>query len=483
MLRKLTFGLIASLFFFQCLNAQERWSLAKCIEHARQNSLTIKQAQYQISSAELNLTQNRLNRLPNLNGNINGGLQLGRSIDPTTDQFVQQNFGANSVSVSSSIILYGGNRINNSIEQSKYDLEAARLEAQAASYDIALQVAGGYLNILLSEEQLENARKRMELSESQLEQTDKLINAGTLPQNDRLDILAQIALDRQAIIEAQNLVDLNYLSLKQLLELDPNVGLLIEKPNFGDIPVRDPAKFNLNEIYTAAMKTQPIIEANEMRLRSLEIGEEVAKAFLLPTVSLSASLSSNYSTVARDFTRVDTLDFALVKTPAQPVEIDGEPADIAFFQPDVDLSIPKRQYFDQLNDNFGQSVGVNIRIPIFNNYQNKVGVEQARLNTLNQQVINQQQKQNLKSDVQRAIADARAAKNTLDAAQFSLEAAQAAFDNSIRRFELGAINTFDLTSARNRLDQAQVELTRAKYQYIFNLKVVDFYMGNPLELN
>ncbi|MBX2877791.1 MAG: TolC family protein [Saprospiraceae bacterium] len=427
---------------FATLQAQESWSLQKCVDHARQNSLNVKQAQYGILQSELANKQARMNRLPNLSASIRGGYQFGRTIDPTTNEFKNESIGFNGFGVDAGVTLFNGLVTTNTIKQSKFDVQAAKLDAAATSNDIALQVASSYLSILLAEEQLENAKVRLQLSEAQLEQTDKLIQAGSLPVNDRLDFVAQIAREQQSIIEAENLVNINYLTLKQLLELDPNVDLKIDRPEVV-IPAANPEAYSLNEIYTTALGTQPQIEAGEMRMRSAEVGERIAYGQSFPTLSLFAGMSSNYSSLAKDF-----------------------------------LS-----YSEQIEQNFGQYAQVNLNIPIYSNHRNRVGLDRARLATLNQDVANKQAKNLLKTNVQRAIADALAAKESYAAAQRSEEAADAAYINAQRRFDLGAINSLEFTTASNNLNQAKVTLIQAKYQYLFNLKVVDFYMGKTLEIN
>ncbi len=438
--------ILTLLFLLSCsvmmLQAQEAWSLEKCVNHARQNSLNVKQAQYGILDSELANKQARMNRLPNLSASVRGGYQFGRTIDPTTNEFKNESIGFNGFGVDGGITLFAGNTINNSIKQSKFDVEAAKLDAAAVSNDIALQVASSYLSILLAEEQLENAKVRIQLSEAQLAQTDKLIQAGSLPANDRLDFVAQIAREQQAIIEADNLVNINYLTLKQLLELDPNIDLRIVRPQVL-VPAANPNAFTLTDVYNTALSSQPQIAAGEMRIKSAELGERLAYGQGFPTLSAFAGLSSNYSSLARDF-----------------------------------LS-----YSEQIEQNFGQYAQLSLNIPIYSNHRNRVGLDRARLNSLNIEVQNKQAKNLLKTNVQRSIADARAAKESYAAAERSEEAANAAYLNAQRRFELGAINSLEFTTASNNLNQAKVSLIQAKYQYLFNLKVVDFYMGKTIKID
>ena len=482
MLRKITLLILLVGLAFGPVAAQESWSLEKCIQHAQQNNLAVKQAQYQVSNAELTLKGAKYSRLPSLNGSLSGVLQFGRTIDPTTNSFDNQEIFSNRLSLDASVILYNGNRINNQIKQGEMDLAAAKLDIEATINDISLNIAAAYLNILLAEEQLGIASKAKEQSEKQLEQTDKLIQAGSLPVNDRLDILAQIAQNEQTIIDAQNLVISNYLNLKQLLEIDPNTDLVIQRPNVEVPDDMDPALYQLESIYTTALGNQPQILAGDIRLKSAALEEDIAFSGLLPRISLFGSINSNYSSLARDFANPDRSNETQVLGPPTTVVIDGNELDVAFFQT-VGTVFPDKQYFDQINENLGQTIGLSINIPIYNNHVNRIAMERARINVLNTQVINKQAKNTLKTNIQRAIADARSAKESWEAANRSVEAAQAAFENAGKRFELGAINNLEYTTSRNTLDRAKLDLVRSKFQYIFNLKIVDFYMGKTITID
>ena len=475
MWKRITRILVLLFFLSSASYAQETWSLEKCVQYAQQNNLSVRQAQNTIRNAELLVKQSQLNRLPNLSGSIGGGLQFGRTIDPVTNDFKTEQIGFNSYSINGGVMLFGGNQINNSIKQSQVDLEAAKLDATAASNDIALNVALAYLNILLSQEELENAQKQLELSQEQLEQTDKLIQAGSLPKNDRLDFIAQIALNEQTIIVAENSVASNYLLLKQLLELDPNQDIAIERPEIL-IPVDvDPDDFRLNDVFMQALNALPDVEASELRIKSAELQVAINKAFVLPTVSVGGGLSTNYSSVARQVDAFETV------RQSQTVFIDNSPVnfEVETLQP---TGFSKTSFGDQFKDNFGQNVGFSISIPIYSNSRNRINIERARLGVLNAEVANRQVRQTLSSNIQRAIADSQASKRSLEASHKSVEAASQAFDNAQKRFDLGSINSLEYVTARNNLDRAETDLIRARYQYLFNLKVVEFYQGKPLRL-
>ncbi len=472
---------IIALIAFACLSsinlvvAQEIWSLEQCVRYAQQNSLTIRQAQYGIQNARLTEKQNRFSRLPSLDASANYGYQFGRTIDPTTNSFDNQSIGFNSYSLNSGVTVFAGNQINNSIRQSRFEVQAAELEAQASANTIGLNVARAYLSILLSEEQLENAQKRLEQSRRQLDQTDRFIRAGTLAENERLSFLAQIALDEQAVVESQNAVVINYLTIKQLMEVDPNLDIRIQRPRI-DVPtIANPDNFSANELYATALGTQPQIRAGDMRMQSADLGIALAKGAMLPSFTIFANLRTNFSSVARQL-----IGFGSERL-SQTVFINGTPTTF-----EIENPVPifgNNPYWDQLSQNFGQAIGVGLNIPIYSNHRNRIAVERARINVLNTEVNNRQLQQQLKADVQRAVADARAAKRSWEAAQRSVEAAQIAFDNAQKQFDLGAINGLQYATARNNLDLAQVSLIQAKYQYLFNLKVVDFYEGKDIRLD
>lgn len=472
--------LLATFFFWWDAAAQEVWSLERCVQYAWENNLSVKQAQANVKTALLSERQAKASRLPNVSANFNAGEQFGRTIDPTTNQFSTVATGFNSIGVSAGVNLFQGGLIHHSIKQARWDAQAAQADADQTTNTLALQIAQAYLNILLFEEQLKNARERVATSTEQLNATQKLIDAGTLPAADRYNILAQIAQGEQAAVQAQNSVDLAYLSLKQLLQLEPDYDLRIERPSIIIPADAAPEELTLTPVYTTALTTQPNIRAADYRIRSAEEGINIAKSAYWPTVSFGVNLNSNYSTAYKFPT-----GYTQIIEPALPVRIDGENRTLQFVgdTANIPTAIRTVKYLDQIDQNFGQSVGLNISIPIYQNGRVRLSVERARLNVLNTQLQQNQVRQQLKNDIQTAIANARAARKQLEAAQRTFDATKIAFENTEKRHQLGAVNTLDLTTARNNLDIAENDLTVARYDYLFKLKILDFYQGKPLTMN
>ena len=472
---KWTSLLLLCIFLSITVSAQSNWSLQKCIQYAKENSLTLKQAEYSVQMASLTDKQNRMNRLPTINGSSSAGFQFGLNVDPTTNTLRNQRIGFNSFGINGSVPLYNGGQINNSIKQSQYDLSAAKSDAVFAFNNMALNIANAYLQILMAGEQLENAQKRKALSEQQLAQTDKLIGAGTLPENDRLEVLAQIARDDQTIITSQNLIDINYLNLKEFMQLDPNTEMVIEKPNVNTPEGTDPNVSNFNVVYNTAVNNQPQVVRDEMNLKSAEIGVDLARGEMLPSLFLFGGIDSRWSSAAK------TVDEIIEFRNTQTFYFGDDPIEIGF--DDVDFTLKDQPYFDQLEKNFGQNVGIQLQVPIYNNSRNSINVERAKVGILNAMLQSDLTKQQLKVDVQNAIASARAAHRSFVASQKTVEATTAAFQNAEKQYELGAINTFQYTTVRNTKDMAEIDLVVAKYDYIFRTKIIDFYLGKEIKMD
>ena len=467
--------------FTNAIWSQETWTLERCILYAQENSRQVKQSQISVKNAKLVKKQDDWSRYPSVSANSNLGFNFGRSVNPSTYTFENNSTNYNSWGLQANATIYNGGRINNQIKQSAIDIKAAEADLEQSSTNIALQVAQAYLQILLNEEQLENARKRAQTTLSQLDRTEKQIKAGQLPPNARYDLQAQAATDEQSIVTASNNLDLSYLNLKNLLELSPETQLKIERPNIVIPTGSNPEGTMFRSVYGSALGNQPQIRAAELRIKSAEIGVKIAQANLLPTLSASANFNSNYSSTIQNFTQPDVSNAQIVYNSPIPAKIDNK--DVQFISSSISgVTFPKKPYFSQIGDNFGQGIGLNLSIPIFSGFSRQIGVERQKLNVESQMLALDREKQQLKTDVQNAIASARAAKKQFEAASKSYDARKAAFEAMEKRFQIGNANSFEFTQAKNNLDTAERDVTVAKYDYLFRLKIVDFYEGKKLSL-
>lgn len=475
------------LLFSSSLLAQDTWTLERCIEYAQKNNTTIKQSQLQVTGAALGIKQAKASQLPNVGFNTNLGGNFGRSINPSTNQFETAAVGFNSGSINVNQVIYDGGRINNSIKQSKIDQEAAKADLEQTIQNISLSVAQSYLQILLGEEQLAASKKRLEQSRQQLDQIKKLAKAGSRPVNDTLEFDAQVARNIQSLVAAQNSVDIGYLTLKQLLELDPEVPFKIERPLINAPSSSDIENLSLRAVYNQAYSRQPQIKAGDLRLHSAELGADIAKSDRRPTIGLFANVSSNYTTIGElyDVTKRNaTKDLTILIPNPNPVFINGNRVTMETeIKTYSESQLVPNHYLRQMFRNFGQAVGLNIQVPIYDRGLTKIAVERARLAATSQQLQNQRTQQQLKSDIQSALANAKAAKKQYEAAEKSFNAAKNVYDNTEKKYKVGSANNFEVVAAKNNMDTAERDLILSKYDYIFKLKIIDFYQGRKIVLN
>ena len=414
---------ILTLVFNQA-NAQSKWSLERCIYHALENNLGIKQSQLAVQQAALSEQLSKNARHPSINASSTFGYQFGRTIDPTSNTFSLDALAGQSLGINLNATLYNGGRINNQIEQSKLDVMAAREDLLQNKNDIALTVATSYINVLFAKEQTSNAEQRLTLTEKQLENTRKLIAAGALPANDVLELEAQQALNQQDIIIQDNAKNIALLNLKLLLQLPADQEFEIEVPNIEVTPDNAIDTWTVDEVYHKAINNQPFIKAGEFRMKSALLQEDIAKADKLPRLSISGGINSNYSDQFPEFG--DPVQTSVVND----VLVNGTPVTI-----EQNIFVPNQigtlGYFNQLSDNLGQNVGLSLSIPIYNNGRALIAQDQAKLGVLNTQIANEQMDQQLRSDIQRALTDARASKLQLVAAQKSMDSRQASFNLSL----------------------------------------------------
>lgn len=420
------------------------WSLEKCINHAEKQSLTIQESQIGVQQADLTLAQDKRNRYPNLSANTGLSYNLGRFVNPVTNQFVTTNLFSNNFGVSTGLTVYNGGRLENNIARSEIQKQITEQNLEQAKRDVALDVASAYLSVLLAIERDNNAKAVLTESEQQLERINKLIRVGSLPEADKYEAEAQVARNEQSVVSSENAVDQAYLSLKTLLQIPIEEDFKIEQPNIPIPPAESLTLQPYGTIVQRAIANQPSIKAGELQLKSNDLDIAIAKAGKLPTVSLNASTGTNYANLSQ--------------------------------------VLGNAGYFDQLNENLNGSVGVFVSIPIYDKGATNTAIEQAKLRELTQQISNRRVRQGVETQVQQALADAKAAAKQLQAAEKTLNASQKAFDNTKKRYELGSTTLLDFNTSRNNLNQAEFNHIIAKYDYIFKLKILDFYQGKTITL-
>jgi outer membrane protein len=423
------------------VSAQEIWTLESCVYKAVEQNINVKQSELGLQNAEINEKLQRHARNPSLNANTGANWSFGRSINPVTNQFETQTFFSNNLSLNTGVTLFNFGKIKNNIKQSEVNRAAAKEDHQQLINDISLQVASTYLNGLFAQENKRISENQLVLSGNQLAQVNKLINAGVLPANEALQVEAQMALDKQNIIGAQNNYDIAIIQLKQLLREENAEQIILEAPEEIEIAT-DPMLVTFDELYKSALTRQRSIQAGLLREKSAEMGIKIAKADKYPNLGAGGSVGTNYANNV--------------------------------FQQDG--------YTTQIKDNLSYGFGFNLGIPIYNNNAVNANVQRSELAVTNAQLETANLRENLKTQLQQNLSDARAAKLQYEASEASFESQNASFLNSEKQYNLGVINTFEYLTAKNLLDSAEINKLISKYDYIFKVKILEFYLGKPLKL-
>ncbi|MCP4439982.1 MAG: TolC family protein [Aureispira sp.] len=452
----------------------EEWSLEDCINHAMKHSLQVQQSELAIQQGMLNKKQAFWSQFPNLNASLSHGLNLGRSIDMTSYEFVNQTTQSTNVSLSLGIPIYQGLRIRNTIKQTKIDLSASQKDLEQSKNTVALSVAQAYLSILLAEENLEVLKEQTKVTQAQLEQTQKLIKAGVVADNSRFDLEAQLAREEESIVNAENGVELAYVNLKMLMNVDVGQNIVAKR-----IEVQVPENIENNEletVYDEARSSQPNIVAARLREQSALIGVKIAKGSLQPTVSGYVNVNTNFSSAAKDITGYDTTYQSI---PLNLGSVTGS-LDFPSIRPERGRVTP---FFSQLGNNLYTNLGIRVQVPIFNGFQARIGVQRAKLAMKTAELNTQTLETQLKSDVYRALTDVKAAAKRLKAAEKTIVATRASVKNTQKRYTLGVVNSFELTSVQNSLLASESNVLQAKYDYLFKLKILDYYRGRPIKID
>lgn len=464
------------IFSINILSAQEKWTLERCILYALENNLQIKIQELSKQSNEASFLKNKTMFLPSLNANANQGYTLGRSIDPLTNEFAENNVRSNNFSLSSNWTLFNGFQTVNNLKQSYFNLQASLMDLEKAKNDIALNVALYYLQILLSDELLQVAFNQKELTKMQVERTKKLYLAGSIAQGTYLEMESQFASDEMQYVSAQNNLDLAKLNLIQLLELKLNDSIEIEKPILPEPDTLFPS-INPQQIYEDAKRNLPNIKSVEYKMLAAEKGLAAARGYRSPRISLGGSFATGYSSQRKSIT-----DVSLDNPYISGFTIDGSGNQYPVYSYNMKYNYQTTDFNQQLKDNVSKSLTINLTIPILNNWQANYAVSSAKINALNSRYQYEIADKQLIKEIRQAYNDAVAAYKKYISAKKAEKASSESFKYIEQRFNVGLANSYDYNLSKNNLMRAQSEVIKSKYEYTFKLKILDFYSGKPFKL-
>lgn len=431
-----------------------KWSLKASVDYALAHNLSVKRATLTSDLRKEDITLAKSAFLPTATGSASQSYSFGSGVDLATNARKSADRRSNSIGVNASIELFNGFKNLNVLEQSKLGYESSQFDLQKMKDDISLNVLNSYLNVLFNKENLKIAEAQVNLSSEQVKRTQRLVESGLQPKGNILEVEANLASDEEKLITAQNNLDLALLSLAQLLQL-PKEGFDVE-----DVVINiSNAKMlpnSVDEIYTKSLDSRPEIKSAQLGIKNSEIGIEVAKADYKPSLSMNVGLNTFYN------------------------HNQGQKDD--YINP-ITGDLVSNGFFTQLDNNFGQSVSLSLRIPIFNGFRTNTAVKKARINYLLSENNLTTQKLTLREVIERAYTDAKSSLKSYEAATKSFAAQKEAFRFEKEKFEEGQSTSFDFDQVKNRLVDAEAALYRAKFNFIFKTKLLEFYYGIPINID
>lgn len=448
---------------------QEVWTLEKCIEYALEHNISIKQSELNVQSSRQDQISRRGSVLPSLNGSASNNYNFGRTVDPFTNEFTTETIQSANFGLSSSWTLFNGLQNWHGMRKAELDLIASRFDLDAIKNDISINVALAYLNILMAKEAVSIAEEQLLLTNEQVKRIEQLVVAGAEAKGSLFDIKAQQATDEQSLVNAENQLIMANLNMGILLELDDPAAFKAASADF-KMPSGRLLQASPERIFKNAVEAQPMLKAASVRILSAERQVKMARGGLLPRLSANASMGTGFSNGRLRLANTNFLGFDTIYTNG------GDYITNPIYEPIYEPT----PFEEQFRDNFSQTFGLVLTVPIFNGWSNRTSINRAKIGLLSAQYNYEQNENNLRQSIYQAHADANAALKRYNAALRSVEALREAFNYTSERYRLGVVNSYDFSDAKTRLTRAESDLLQAKYDYIFKLRILEFYNSSSL---
>ncbi|HRH65322.1 MAG TPA: TolC family protein [Bacteroidia bacterium] len=469
-------GKLFLIFLLGCTvsKAQSPWTLQQCIDYALEHNLQVKQSDLTMQSSKTQVDQSIAGFFPSLNGSASHNYYYGRSIDPYTNAYANQQVQSNSFGLSSSISIFEGLQLQNTLKQSRLSYLGSQYDLKKIRNDIALNVVTAYLQVVYTREIFSFTTDLVGASRIQRDKIKRMMELGSVSKGNLLEMESQLAADETRLAQAQSSADQAMLTLTQLLELDSTKNFTVESPVVSVPPV-NADMMNADIIYAAALTNQPDIKAAEYKLEAAKKGLSISRGALYPRLFASGNLSTSYSTSSKEVT---SYNIGIPSTSFSGFTSGGD--SVYSIVPNVTPNLEQTPFRDQLDNNLGKSVGFTLQVPLFNGWATRSSIKRSKINLEQSRLGYEMTKKNLFKSVQQAVLDAMSAYRQHEATQKSVAAMEEAFAYSQQKYDLGLISSYDYLQAKNNLAKAKADLLQAKFDYIFRLKILDFYQGKPL---
>ncbi|MBA2249248.1 MAG: TolC family protein [Chitinophagaceae bacterium] len=483
MYKKILVTILLLCFLSISIHAQERWTLLRCVQYAMDSNISVRQNEIQARLAAITYKQSKLSQYPTANFTNNDGYRFGKSQNPSTGILVNQNFLSVGLNFQSNVEIFNWYSKRNTILANQWEELAAIAGTDKLKNDIALTVANAYLQVLLTKEQVNIADIQVKQSVSQFDIVNKQVKAGALPELNALEIEAQLASDSANLITAKGNVEQAKYVLKAYMNIDAGAPFDIDSPSADKIPLEDIADLQPESVYALALVNLPQQRISDFKLKAAEKDILAARGALYPTISAYGSLGTNYGYFRSPV-------YQQVFSGYQPSGLvisngSGGFTDVqrpVFTNGGKSGFITSDAFGTQFSNNFGQSIGISISVPIFNGWQAKAGYERAKLNRVTLELQKDLDNKTIKQDIYQAYNAAIVAMEKFTSSQKSVDAAQRSFDFASKRFNIGMLGTLELITDQNNLFKAKLQNVLNQFDYVFKMKVLEFYKGQGLKL-
>jgi outer membrane protein len=465
-------ALTASLHSF----SQEKWDLRKCVDYALQNNISVKQADVQARLSKLLADQSKLTRLPNANASISTTYQHGLNINPTTNVFENVDISGGNLGFQSSYTIFNWFARKNNIEANAITAKADELNIERTRNDLALSVANAFLQVMLRREQANVSRVQLQQSQEQLRNTRKFVEAGSQPELNAIQLEAQVERDSATYIQALASAEQGIINLKAFMNFDFASQFDIVYPAVENIPVDNILDLQPQAVYELALLNQPQQKVTALRIESSQKLVGAARGSMYPTLSASGSLNTRFANNVYDYRSQTILG------PTSAYALDNANKYPVYAYQNTIIGIDKVSFGNQLNRYFGQAVGLNLSVPLFNAHQARTQWERAKINVRQTQLQDDQEKQTLRSNVFISYQDAFSALQKYNSSKKSVAVSEKALEYAQKRYDVGLLGTLDLITTRNNVFTAKIQELSNHYEYVFKLKVLEFFKGQGIRL-
>ena len=442
---------ISLLFVFwvavQVTMAQDSlWTFRQCLDTALKRNISINQSRLTNELNQVALAQSKANRIPSASASVNESYNFGKNVNPTTNAFVIQTYNSTNFGVGSSLTLFNGLQNSRTIQQNSMIIEAGKYDIATIENTVTLNITTAYLQVLFAYEILSAAENQVASTLSQVDRTEKMVNAGKVAESNLFQIKSQYATDKLSVVTARSQLDLAKVTLMQLMEIPVIDSFDIVKPVFGE-----PAELILQsnqDVFRKALAIQPQIAGASIRTNNALLEIKISQGARWPRLNLSGNLNTNFAGSSRSGGSVNTVN---------------------------------QNFFPQLWDNLGGSLGLGLSIPIYSNRSIKSNIERATINAMSARLDEQDTKNQLRRSIEQACTDLRSSMNKFFATKEQYNSAMVSYKNMETKYNVGMMTAIDYLIEKNNFYQAESKLIQAKYEYLFNTKILDFYQGNPIQ--